>query len=294
MADTPVRTRRLLRALSLVAAVALIAGLAWWTLTVLPERLVPGPLSIDGSDPDTTFQQYQVIQADRNELRSLLVQALGVLALVIGAGWWLQVTWNRRAAIAKNSKQQRHWRRWLPLLAITFGGLGFLYGILVALPPFLVPFLSATPFVDSVQTQNEVRGTLLQGIGSLAILTSLGCALWVSSRQWRPSIHRSTESLRQRAERLSADLARAMAAVAATEEEVQERIASGQSLVARLERDAELYEELAQVNQAQAEAIAMVVRGEVTREGRRSLWTQIGVNVAFFLAGIIFTVLLGN
>jgi hypothetical protein len=84
-----------------------------------------------------------------------------------------------------------------------------------------------------------------------------------------------------------------MVAVAATEEEVQERIASGRSLIAKLEHDIELYEELARVDQPQAEALATVVRGEVTREGRRSFWIQLALNFVFFIAGVLITVLLG-
>ena len=61
--------------------------------------------------------------------------------------------------------------------------------------------------------------------------------------------------------------------------------------MAKLEADARTYDELARVNRAQAEAVAVLVRGELETEGRRSFWKGFAMNLGFFLAGVVVAVL---
>jgi ABC-type transporter Mla subunit MlaD len=100
----------------------------------------------------------------------------------------------------------------------------------------------------------------------------------------------SGESAQDRVERLTGTLRDAMQALAATSEELQQEVEQGQQLVTKLQADAHTYEELARVNRAQAEAVAVMVRGELALEGRRSFWKQFVMNFAFFLAGVGVTI----
>jgi arginine/ornithine N-succinyltransferase beta subunit len=97
--------------------------------------------------------------------------------------------------------------------------------------------------------------------------------------------------VQERVDRLTGTLRDAMRVLAATSEELQQEVDRGQQLVAKLEADARTYEELARVNRAQAEAVAVLVRGELETEGRRSFWKQFGMNFGFFLAGAVVSVL---
>jgi hypothetical protein len=107
----------------------------------------------------------------------------------------------------------------------------------------------------------------------------------------------SSGTLRERTQRLTKALEVAMTALAETSDELQLEVEQGQRLVTKLERDAHTYEELAKVSRDQAEAVAVLVRGEVKAEGRRSFWTQLWVQfvlgVVFFVAGVIVTLALG-
>jgi hypothetical protein len=115
-------------------------------------------------------------------------------------------------------------------------------------------------------------------------------AAWSQERIRRHS-QASGERVPERVDRLTATLADAMRALAATSEELQQEVDRGQQLVAKLEADARTYEELARVNRVQAEAVATLVRSELETEGRRSFWKGFAMNLGFFLAGVVVSVL---
>jgi hypothetical protein len=128
--------------------------------------------------------------------------------------------------------------------------------------------------------------------GALIVVVAVLAAAIASlqTRERRQDEH-TRESLRQRAQRLTATLQDAMTALATTSEELQREVDRGRELVAKLEQDAQTYEELVRVRREQAEAVAVLLRSEIKAEGRRSFWLQFGVNLGFFLAGVVITLL---
>lgn len=62
--------------------------------------------------------------------------------------------------------------------------------------------------------------------------------------------------------------------------------------MAKLQADAHTYEELARVNRTKAEAVATLVRGELATEGRRSFWKGFAMNLGFFVAGVVVSVVI--
>jgi hypothetical protein len=125
---------------------------------------------------------------------------------------------------------------------------------------------------------------------ALGVLVSL-LGTWIQLLASRAKSPRQ-ESLQERAKHLSSELGSAMSALAAISDELTREVESSQSLVARLQRDAKTYEELARVNREQAVSVAMLVRGELKSEGRRSFWMQFLVNFGFFAAGAVLTFLI--
>jgi hypothetical protein len=69
--------------------------------------------------------------------------------------------------------------RWLPAVAAVVGVLGLLWVILVVAPPWFVPDQS----LEGLRAQNEVRTTLLQGLGGAALLVGA----YVTYRQLQTS-----------------------------------------------------------------------------------------------------------
>jgi thiamine biosynthesis lipoprotein ApbE len=125
------------------------------------------------------------------------------------------------------------------------------------------------------------------GVG--ALLSAL--AAWSEARMRRRS-RASGERVQERVDRLTGTLRDAMSALATTSEELQQEVDQGQQLVARLQADARTYEELARVNRTQAEAVATLVRGELATEGRRSFWKGFAMNLGFFVAGVVVSVVI--
>jgi hypothetical protein len=137
----------------------------------------------------------------------------------------------------------------------------------------------------------DIEGSVLLSVLAAvvgAVLSALGA--WYSERTRRLS-RASGERVQERVDRLTGTLRDAMRALAATSEELQREIDQGQQLVAKLQADARTSEELARVNRAQAEAVAMQLRTELQTEGRRSFWKDFAMNFVFFLAGVAASVL---
>jgi predicted phage tail protein len=113
--------------------------------------------------------------------------------------------------------------------------------------------------------------------GGPLVLTALVGAAFTAFITWAQRALRGpapSEGMQERVDRLTRTLRDAMRALAATSEELQHEVDRGQQLVTKLEADAHTYEELAKVNRAQAEAVAILVRSELATEGRRSLWNS--------------------
>jgi hypothetical protein len=130
--------------------------------------------------------------------------------------------------------------------------------------------------------------------GGPLVVTALVGAVFTAFISWAQHALRGpalSVGMQERVDRLTRTLRDAMRALAATSEELQHEVDRGQELVAKLEADARTYEELARVNRAQAEAVATLVRGELETEGRRSFWKGFAMNLGFFLAGAVVSVL---
>ena len=133
-------------------------------------------------------------------------------------------------------------------------------------------------------------GTTVVLIGLIGGL--VGAMLNVYSFAARNDWEIKPESLRDRVKRLTSSLQYAMKALEKTSAELQKEIDQSQQLLAKLEQDAQSYEQLAQINRPGREAVAMLVRGEVKAESSRSSRQQFLLNLGFFIAGAALSVLL--
>lgn len=113
---------------------------------------------------------------------------------------------------------------------------------------------------------------------SLAFLTQL-IHFWYSVKD----SGKRQESLTQRIDRLAGALKEATGLIADIEQQIQDR----HSFVERLRVDVQRYEQLAQLNQSQVEAVAQLLRAEIRAEGRSTFWKGVVVNFLFFIIGVI-------
>jgi hypothetical protein len=131
-------------------------------------------------------------------------------------------------------------------------------------------------------------------LGLTAFTTAAFVGGVLNAYSWAKSIYREIppESLKDRVKRLTVSLQHAMVALEETSAEMQKEIDQSQQLLAKLAQDARTYEHLAQINRPEVEAIAVLVRGEVKTESSRSSRQQFLVNLGFFVAGAVLSVLL--
>ena len=98
------------------------------------------------------------------------------------------------------------------------------------------------------------------------------------------------ESSEERIDRLTKSLKEASSLSSEIENEITKR----NELVVKLKNDLERYEELKKLKVTEVEAVVRTMRGELRREGTKSIWASAGLNFIFFLAGIAATVYLNN
>jgi hypothetical protein len=120
-------------------------------------------------------------------------------------------------------------------------------------------------------------------MGLLLSVGSLVFAVSVSLQVHTPAQPNKGPTLEQRIDSLTSSLKGAAATTQQIEGEVQAR----QALLARLQADAHTYEQLIKVDKPQADAVAQVLRGELAKSQRTSLWQQIAIDAAFFLLGLL-------
>lgn len=77
--------------------------------------------------------------------------------------------------------------------------------------------------------------------------------------------------------------------ISAIDQEIKER----QQLVTKLEQDLATYDEIVKLKESEVEAVAQLLRGELRKEGRKSLLQEILVNGFFFILGVVLTLLTG-
>ncbi len=94
------------------------------------------------------------------------------------------------------------------------------------------------------------------------------------------------ESSGERIERLSKSLKEA----ASLSSEIENEITRRNEIVEKLKTDLKRYEELKKLKEPEVEAVVHTMRGELKREGNKSLWQSADLNLIFFLAGIAVTI----
>jgi len=97
---------------------------------------------------------------------------------------------------------------------------------------------------------------------------------------------RTKETIEERIKKLTSSLQESTNLIAEVESEISER----STLVEKLKKDAETYEQLVKLKGPEVEAVAQLLRGELKKEGSRSFWKGVIVNFMFFALGLIASV----
>lgn len=108
-----------------------------------------------------------------------------------------------------------------------------------------------------------------------------------TDRLERSARQRRLGTLEERLQRAGGQMAEARELVDGVEAELTAR----QAALARLVEQADEWQRLASLRQQEAAAVATLVRSEVSRGGRRSLWQGAVVNALFFAAGFAMQLL---
>lgn len=88
-------------------------------------------------------------------------------------------------------------------------------------------------------------------------------------------------------------LTKALSQSAQLIDEILTEIDARKKLVDKLQKDIKTYYENAEIKKSDVEAISQLLRGEIRKESRRSLWQNIVINFTFFCAGVVITYLIG-
>ena len=76
-------------------------------------------------------------------------------------------------------------------------------------------------------------------------------------------------------------------------DEISLEIDARQKLVDKLQKDIEIYNKIAEIKKSEVEAVSQLLRGEIHKESRSSLWQNIIINFTFFCVGIVITYCIG-
>ncbi len=90
------------------------------------------------------------------------------------------------------------------------------------------------------------------------------------------------------------ELAEAMSRSSELVTEVEAALKVRQVAVAQLKSDAESAQRVAELSEDQRKAVATLLRGTVAKEGRKTFWLGALVNLIFFAAGVVVTLLVGK
>lgn len=124
--------------------------------------------------------------------------------------------------------------------------------------------------------------SLLAALWPLALVLPFALALRIAADRLERSVRqRRLGTLEERLQRAAARMADARELVDGVETELTAR----QAALTRLMEQADKWQDLASLRQEEARAVAALVRSEVSRGGRRTLWQGAIVNVLFFAAG---------
>ncbi len=112
-------------------------------------------------------------------------------------------------------------------------------------------------------------------------MASLLSALFAS----RAQRGKKEETLEDRIRQLTDSLKDAAEVVSKIEAEVQQR----KELVVRLQQDAETAKNIANLKKAEVDSVSQLFRGELKKEEKRSFIRDFGMNLGFFVLGVIVT-----
>lgn len=101
---------------------------------------------------------------------------------------------------------------------------------------------------------------------------------------------RDRAELEEKLDELTLTMQRSADLVAEVEAELSVRRAA----VEQLKTDAEAARNVAQLSEEQRQAVALILRGAVAKEGRKTFWLGALVNLLFFVAGVGVTLLVGR
>jgi septal ring factor EnvC (AmiA/AmiB activator) len=130
----------------------------------------------------------------------------------------------------------------------------------------------------------EIASWITPVIGGVtALLVSLLGALVASQVERKRK--KEAPSLEDRITALAKSLKSSLSVISEIESEIESR----SQIVSKLKDDVKRYEKLKELNEAQVEAIAQTIRGEISGESRKSLWRNalitFGVAMIFFFLG---------
>lgn len=144
------------------------------------------------------------------------------------------------------------------------------------------------PVRQRIVTENAVEypvwGAVCVVVGSIGLMA----ALLLLNEVWRRRRFANPKDRRSRIDRLSRSLRDALRIIDDIKREVEE----GSALLEQLEEDAAVKRQLARLSSDDARAVLVQMRETVRTESTRSTWVQFGLNVGFFVAGLLVAVVI--
>ena len=107
---------------------------------------------------------------------------------------------------------------------------------------------------------------------------------------FRTRPHVSDEALEARLDDLAVTMRRSSELVT----EVEAALRARQAAAEKLRVEVETAQRIKNLTQEERDAVAVLLRSEVAREGRKNLWQGVLVNAVFFCLGILATLLIGT
>jgi hypothetical protein len=122
-------------------------------------------------------------------------------------------------------------------------------------------------------------------LGTLSVAIALGLA--TLTKGWQGPVHEPTVEERVRV--LTQALQQSASVISAIESEINSRM----NLVTRLEEQARTAQRLYETNREEVEAIASVLRGEISRNDTWNFWLGLAQDFLFTVFGVCFGYLVG-
>jgi len=105
----------------------------------------------------------------------------------------------------------------------------------------------------------------------------------------RKLIKSGEETTIQRVDKLTKALSQSTQLI----DQISLEIDARQKLVDKLQKDIQVYNKIAEIKRSEVETVSQLLRGEIRKERRSSLWQNIIINFTFFCTGIVITYFTG-